>query len=120
VDGDISLLAIYDKIASVDTKVETLTARVDEQLSQGRQRMEDHEARIRSLERVVPDQLEDRMKAVEQRMPERLSDRLTSLETDRDKGRGSSGAIGRIVTGAIAISGGTGGGVLISWLLTRH
>lgn len=119
-DGDISLLAIYDKLAGVDTKVETLTARVDEQLAQGRQRMEDHETRIRSLERVVPDQLEDRMKAMEQRLPERLADRVTSLESDRDKGRGSTGAVSRIMTGAISVAGGSGGGVLITWLLTRH
>ena len=49
-DGDISLLAIYDKVASVDTKVESLGADVRAQLAHGQRRMEDHETRIRQLE----------------------------------------------------------------------
>lgn len=64
-DGDISLLAIYDKIASVDTKVETLTARVGEQLAQGQQVMADHESRLRILEAAVPERLEVRVTALE-------------------------------------------------------
>ena len=51
-DGDISLLAIYDKVASVDSKVGALTARVDEQLAHGQRKMDDHETRIRLLEQA--------------------------------------------------------------------
>lgn len=64
-DGDISLLAIYDRVASVDTKVETLTARVDEQLASGRLTMSDHENRLRTLEAAVPERLEVRVTALE-------------------------------------------------------
>lgn len=49
-DGDISLLAIYDRVASVDIKVEALAARVDEQLAHGQSTMTDHETRLRRLE----------------------------------------------------------------------
>jgi hypothetical protein len=64
-DGDISLLAIYDKVASVDTKVESLGADVRAQLAHGQRRMEDHEIRLRALEVAIPDRLEMRVTALE-------------------------------------------------------
>lgn len=48
--ADISMLAVYDKVSSVDTKVEALIARVDERLNHGAEQLDDHEKRIRSLE----------------------------------------------------------------------
>jgi hypothetical protein len=46
----ISLLAIYDKVAAIDSKVEALIARVDERLEHGTRELADHETRIRKLE----------------------------------------------------------------------
>ena len=56
-DGDISLLAIYDKVASVDTKVESLGADVRAQLAHGARKLDDHETRIRVVEAALPDDL---------------------------------------------------------------
>lgn len=50
-DGDISLLAIYDRIAAVDAKITEHIAKTDERLEHGGKRMDDHETRIRSLEK---------------------------------------------------------------------
>lgn len=63
-DGDISLLAIYDRIASVDSKVESLGADVRVQLAHGARRMEDHETRIRVIEAALPDDMGHLLAAV--------------------------------------------------------
>lgn len=85
-------------IGAVGTQVAALTAEVRGDLAHGQRRMEDHELRIRNQEAL---------------MPERLSERLTSLESDRDKSRGSSGAVGRIFTAGIALaSGGIGAAII--------
>ena len=104
-DGDISLLAIYDRVASVDVKVESLMARVDVQLAHGQRKM---------------DALELEVDALKDRVPEKLADRLTSLESDRDKGKGGSGTRTAIIGALLSFTGGSSGGALILWLLTRH
>lgn len=103
--GSITLRDIYDQqlrtsaeVAAVRTDVAGLTARVEVQFDHGSRKMSDHDARLRDLEG---------------RIPERLSERVTSLETDRDKGSGSSGAVGRIVTCIIAVAGGGIGTAII-------
>jgi hypothetical protein len=50
---EINLLTVYDRISALDTKVGALIARVDERLHAGQQMMDDHERRIRSLERLA-------------------------------------------------------------------
>lgn len=50
-DGEqISLLAVYDKVAGLDGKVGALIARVEERLENGSRKMDDHESRLRVLE----------------------------------------------------------------------
>lgn len=100
-DGDISLLAIYDRVASVDIKVETLGADVRAQLSSGQRRMEDHEARVRSLERAVP---------------EKLAERLEVLEDSAQRRSGMSG----LLTVIVSLLGSSGATALISWLMRGH
>lgn len=99
--GDISLLAIYDRVASVDIKVESLGADVRAQLANGQRRMEDHEARVRSLERAVP---------------EKLTERLEVLEDSAQRRRGMSGALTLVLS--LAGSGSTA--ALVSYLLRGH
>jgi hypothetical protein len=43
---------VYDRIAAVDTKVETLIARMDERLDHGSRKLDDHEGRLRLLEQA--------------------------------------------------------------------
>lgn len=59
----ISLLAVYDKVAALDSTVKSLVARVEERLDHGGIQLADHETRLRSL------------------------------ETSRDQGRGKTGAL---------------------------
>lgn len=94
-----------EQVAQLRGEVGILTARVEERLDHGQRRMEDHEARMRTIESL---------------MPERLAERLTSLESDRDKSRGSSTAVSRIVTALIAIAGGGAGTALVAWLAGIH
>lgn len=105
-ESGITLRDIYDQqlrtsaeVSAVRTDVAALTARVEVQFDHGARKMNDHDARLRD---------------VEARIPERLSERLTSLETDRDKGSGSSGAVGRIVTAVIAVAGGGIGSAVVA------
>jgi hypothetical protein len=105
VSAEITLRDVYDQqlrtaeqVAQMRADLHAHTARVDERLASGQRRMEDHEGRVRLLEQL---------------MPERLSDRLTSLESDRDKSRGSSGTVGRILTAGIALAGGAVGAAVI-------
>ncbi len=51
-ESGISLLAVYDKVSSIDTKVEALMARVDERLQSGADKIDDHENRLRGLEQA--------------------------------------------------------------------
>lgn len=102
---EITLRDVYEQqlltqgqVAALGSQIAAHTSRTDERLASGQRRMEDHEARIRSQESL---------------MPERLSERMTSLESDRDKSRGSSGAVGRILTAGIALaSGGIGAAII--------
>lgn len=104
-EAGITLRDIYDQqlrtsteVAAVRTDVAGLTARVEVQLAHGQKKM---------------DELERDARALRDAMPDRLSERLTSLESDRDKERGSSGTVGRIVTAAIALGSGGIGAALI-------
>lgn len=104
-DAGITLRDIYDQqlrtsaeVAGVRADVAGLKAGVEVQLAHGQKKMDELERDARELRDAMPD---------------RLAERLTSLESDRDREYGSSGAVGRIVTAALALASGGIGAALI-------
>lgn len=50
--NEITLLTVYDKVSTVENKIDTHIARVDERLDSGGRQIADHEKRIRWLEQA--------------------------------------------------------------------
>lgn len=98
----VTLLAIYDRVAAVDAKVEALTAQTRERLDHGSRALADHE---------------DRLRLVEQALPDRLSDRLGEVEAAAHRRRGAASLL--TVTASLVSS--SAGAAIITWLITsRH
>jgi hypothetical protein len=98
-------LRMVTELSAMRAEQAALSARVDIQFTHGQRKMDDLDVRLRS---------------VEQDLPERLADRLTSLESDRDKGRGSSGVMRWLLTAVIALLGGSVGTAAIALLSSLH
>lgn len=103
-DG-VTLLAIYDRLGSVDAKLEALSAQTRERLDHGDRTIEDHEKRLRLMEAALP---------------EHLGDRLGELEAAGHRRRGSVGVIGLAFSALGSSSAGALITLLITYLLTRR
>jgi hypothetical protein len=116
VTGDeITLRDVYNQqlqgnadTAQVRADVAALKASVDVQLAHGQRKMD-------ALERDTAARRQE-IEALKERIPERLSERLTSLESDRDKGRGSSGVMKWLLAAVVTLLSGSVGAAAFALL----
>ena len=91
------LLKVYERLGSVDSKLEALIARSDVQFLHGAKKMDDLEQQVRSIKAALP---------------VRVDERLTDLEKWRWRRDGAAALWG-------VISGG-GTATLLTYLLSHH
>lgn len=96
---------IVTQLADLRADVKGLTADVAAQLGHGQRRMEDHEMRLRIVERALPDDAEPR---------------LAALEASAQRRRGAVSVVTLIISLVVGIGGSSTAAALITYFMTRH